>query len=164
MKKLILGIDSSLSCPAFAVIEVNLTNRTAQVIKVSHIKTSSKKSTGYRLFQIYNHFLDILHNYDLDEVVIEKGFNKFAMATQQIQRTVGVILFAQYTMYRNEVEDIHEIAPTSVKKAITGNGKASKDELAEGLIKYVGDVHYRTNDESDAVGVALAYAIQNDWI
>lgn len=162
MSKLILGIDSSLRCPAFAVVKV--TDGKAEVIEVSHITTSSKKSTGYRLFQIYNHFIDILERYDFDEVVIEKGFNKFAVATQQIQRTVGVILFAQYMIYRNEVEDIHEIAPTSVKKAITGKGKASKQELADGLIQFVGDVKYKTDDESDAVGVALALALQKNWL
>jgi crossover junction endodeoxyribonuclease RuvC len=156
---IILGIDSSLACPAYAV--VNVSKGKATVLEMSHCKTSSKKSTGYRLFQIYNWFKDVLERYEFDYIVFEKGFNKFAVATQQIQRTLGVLMF---TLYRNEIEDFSEIAPTSVKKAITGKGKASKEELAEGLEQYVGKLEYKTNDESDAVGVCLALAIQKGWI
>ncbi|MDA2738433.1 crossover junction endodeoxyribonuclease RuvC [Bacillus cereus group sp. Bc015] len=159
MSKLILGIDSSLSCPAFSVVKV--TDGKAEVVELSHIKTNNKKSTGYRLWQIYVHFKDILDRYDFDEIVIEKGFNRFAVATQQIQRTVGLLLF---TLYRKEVEEIHELAPTSVKKYITGDGKASKEKLANGLENYVGKIKYKNNDESDATGVALALAIQKGWL
>lgn len=161
MKKLVLAIDSSLACPAFAVLEFNLTNRTVKVIQVSHIKTSAKKTTGHRLTQIHEHFTGLLDTFHFDEIVFEKGFNKFAVATQQIQRTIGVLLF---TLYRNNAEAYSEIAPTSVKKAVTGNGKATKQELADALEKYVGVVEYKTNDESDSVGVGLALGIQKGWI
>ncbi|MHA6240991.1 crossover junction endodeoxyribonuclease RuvC, partial [Bacillus subtilis] len=93
--------------------------------------------------------------------VFEKGFNKFAVATQQIQRTVGMLLF---TLYSNNIEDIEEIAPTSVKKYITGDGKASKEKLADHLIYYVGEIKYKTNDESDAVGVGIAYGKKMGWL
>lgn len=86
---------------------------------------------------------------------MEKGFNKFALATQQIQRTVGVVLV---TLMRNGYESVGEISPTSVKKCITGSGKASKEELAEALDQYLGGLEYKTNDESDACGVGLAFA------
>jgi crossover junction endodeoxyribonuclease RuvC len=156
---IILGIDSSLACPAYAVVKVSESK--AELIETSHIKTNSKKSTGYRLFQIYNWFKDVLERYDFDSIVFEKGFNKFAIATQQIQRTLGVLMF---TLYRNEIEDFFEISPTSIKKVITGNGKASKEELAEALESYIGKHKYKTNDESDATGVALALALQKGWI
>lgn len=161
MKKLVLAIDSSLSCPAFAVVEFNLLDKTAMVVEVSHVKTNSKHSTGRRLAQIQEHVQDILERFEFDCVVFEKGFNKFAVATQQIQRTVGLLF---YTLYRNEIEAIDEIAPTSVKKAVTGDGKASKEKLADSLEQYVGAIKYKTNDESDAVGVALALAIQKNWL
>jgi crossover junction endodeoxyribonuclease RuvC len=157
---IILGIDSSLACPAFAIVEITEEGQ-ANVIEVSHIKTSPRKSTGYRLFQIYKHFNDILERYEFDYIVFEKGFNKFAVATQQIQRTMGVLVI---TLFNKGIEKYEEIAPTSVKKAITGKGKASKEELAAGLVIYVGDIKYKTNDESDAVGVALALAIQKGWV
>lgn len=156
---IILGIDSSLACPAYAVVKVS--EGKATVLEVSHCKTLSKHSTGYRLYQIYEWFKDVLERYTFDAIVFEKGFNKFAIATQQIQRTLGVLMF---TLYRKQIEEFFEISPTSVKKAITTNGKASKEELAEALESYVGKHKYKTNDESDAVGVALALALQKGWL
>lgn len=159
--KTILAIDSSLACPAFAVLSVNLTDRSISVVELSHVKTISKQSTGKRLNQIHEHVLSILERHDLDNVVFEKGFNRFAIATQQIQRTVGMLLF---TLYRKEIEVYDEIAPTSVKKTVTGNGKATKDQVAESLERFVGKQVYKTDDESDAVGVGIAFAIKKGWI
>lgn len=159
--KTVLAIDSSLACPAFAVLEFNLTNNTVRLLEVSHIKTNSKKSTGFRLFQIGEHVQAILDRHSFDEIVFEKGFNKFAVATQQIQRTVGLIL---YTLYRNEIESVDEISPTSVKKLVTGSGKATKDELAKHLYKWVQHIDYKTNDESDSVGVGIAFGKKKGWI
>ncbi|TWM32265.1 Crossover junction endodeoxyribonuclease RuvC [Bacillus licheniformis] len=51
-----------------------------------------------------------------------------------------------------------------MKKAITGNGKASKDELAKSLYRWVGYADYKTDDESDAVGVGVAFAMQKGWV
>ena len=53
-----------------------------------------------------------------------------------------------------------EIAPTTVKKLLTGSGKAEKSEVAESLVRYVGALEYETDDESDAVAVGIAWLIQ----
>ncbi|MGN4765244.1 crossover junction endodeoxyribonuclease RuvC [Bacillus cereus group sp. MYBK215-1] len=155
----ILAMDLSLACPAFAVLEIR--QGEVSVVHLSHVKTSPKKSTGYRLFQIAEHLQGILDTYKFDLLVMEKGFNKFALATQQIQRTVGVVLV---TLMRNGYENIGELSPTSVKKCITGSGKASKQELADALVNYLGHMDYKTDDESDSVGVGLAYAKEKGLI
>lgn len=159
VSKLILSLDLSLACPAFAVLKVS--DNKVKVVEVSHVKTKSKDSTGQRLFIISNHLKDILDRYEFDAYVMEKGFSKFPVATQQLQRVVGVVLV---TLYRKGVEEIGELSPTTVKKSITGSGKASKDELAICLHDYVGDVIYKTDDESDSVGVGVAYAKQKGWL
>jgi crossover junction endodeoxyribonuclease RuvC len=159
--KLVLAIDSSLACPAFAVLRFNLTERTVTVVQVVHIKTSAKKPTGYRLSQINQLLNDLLYEHDFDEVVIEKGFNRFAVATQQIQRTVGVLMLRLWLSGNYET---HELAPTTVKKELTGNGKASKSELAKALEDYVGIIEYGTDDESDAVGVGIAFGKKQGWL
>ncbi|WP_353856805.1 crossover junction endodeoxyribonuclease RuvC [Bacillus sp. Bos-x628] len=159
--RLVLAIDSSLACPAFAVLLFDLDNRTVEVVQLAHVKTNSKKPTGYRLDQI-DHVLDKLtYTYSFDEVVMEKGFNKFATATQQIQRTVGLLLFRMWTWKGYEIA---EISPTTVKKVLTGSGKASKEEVAEALERYVGKIKYANNDESDATGVGIAYGKQKGWL
>lgn len=159
--KRILAIDSSLACPAFAVLLFDLDNRTVEVVKLAHIKTNSKKSTGYRLSQINGLLGDLLYDQDFDGVVMEKGFNRFAVATQQIQRTVGVLM---HRMWVEGEYEVAEIAPTTVKKALTGSGKASKQEVADALESYVGKIKYANNDESDATGVGIAYGKKMGWL
>lgn len=57
-----------------------------------------------------------------------------------------------------------EIGPKAVKKAITGNGLAEKDEVAAALPGFVGDWDYACDDESDAVAVGVAWLIQQGLI
>jgi len=161
MERLVLACDLSLTCPAFAVLLVDTNAKTIEVVEVSHVKTNSKHSLGQRLFAIVLHLRNILDRHLISDVVLEKGFNKFAVATAQLQRVVGVVVL---TLYRKNIEVFGEISPTSVKKEVTGNGKASKEELAEALADYVGEIKYKTNDESDAVGVGIAYSKQKGWL
>jgi crossover junction endodeoxyribonuclease RuvC len=157
--KRILAADLSLSCPAFAVIKIEDGKPVVQALY--HVKTNAKKTLNYRLFEIYNLVVEILGDWEIDEIVMEKGFSRFPTATAQLQRVVGVFLLA---LYKNGFQNCGEIAPTSCKKYITGDGKASKDQLALALYTYVGDVKYANTDESDSVGVGVAYAIKQGWL
>ena len=57
-----------------------------------------------------------------------------------------------------------EIPPQTVKKAVTNNANAEKDDVAESLKQFVGDWDYACDDESDAVAVGIAYLIQQGMI
>ena len=51
------------------------------------------------------------------------------------------------------------IPPSSVKKIVSGSGKASKKEVADATRGWLThDIHYNNQDESDAVAVGIAYA------
>nr|DAD60150.1 MAG TPA: RuvC [Bacteriophage sp.] len=55
------------------------------------------------------------------------------------------------------------IAPQTVKKIITGSGRADKDEVQKALGNFViniNDFTFANYDESDAVAVAVSYGIQ----
>ena len=71
---------------------------------------------------------------------------------------------ADKALWSTTGKSFDEIAPTSVKKIITGSGKATKDEVAMALEHYVGKHDYATDDESDAVAVGVAWMIQNGLI
>ena len=47
---------------------------------------------------------------------------------------------------------------------ITGSGKASKQDVADSLERYVGNVQYGTDDESDAVAVGIAWLIREGYL
>ena len=58
----------------------------------------------------------------------------------------------------------YEIAPSTVKKALTGTGRAVKSEVAAALEQYVGSHEYATDDESDAVAVGITWLISQKLI
>jgi crossover junction endodeoxyribonuclease RuvC len=153
----ILAMDLSLSCPAFSVVTVE--KGVPSVVHLSHLKTKASKSHGYRLFEIYNHLQKIFDEHDdLDEVVREKGFSRFPLATQTLFKVVGI---SDVCALRNGFDTVTEYAPTTVKKTISGSGKGTKEDVARCLAIYVGtDIKYKTDDESDSVAVALTHLIK----
>ena len=98
-----------------------------------------------------------------DKVILvrEKGFFKFAAETQVLCKVIGVT--DQYAWAHNQKE-FDEIAPQSVKRSVTGNAKATKEEVAAALEAYVGKIDYECDDESDAVAVGVAWLIQHKYI
>ncbi|KZR57908.1 crossover junction endodeoxyribonuclease RuvC [Pseudobacillus badius] len=84
-------------------------------------------------------------------VFLERGFTKFNNSTQATFRARGAL----------EAElvgiELVEFPPSEVKKAVTGYGSASKEEVAETMADYFGISveDFETEDVSDALGVAF---------
>lgn len=57
-----------------------------------------------------------------------------------------------------------EIPPQTVKKAVTDNANAEKEDVAAALEQFVGKQEYACDDESDAVAVGVAWLIQQGMI
>lgn len=156
-----------MSGTALAVLDISVSGR-VKIVETCFVnnKKHSKKSHGYRLNNISLELDRILKAYEIEHIVREKGFSKFATATQTLFKVVGV---SDLTLFKNGVEkDIAEIPPTTVKKAIAGHGGAEKSEVAEGVRSYLVDDQkdyvFGTEDESDAVAVGVTYALQKKLI
>lgn len=64
---------------------------------------------------------------DVVVFVREKGFSRFPHETQALFKVVGV---ADLVAWQKKGCDYHEMAPTAIKKLLTGNGKTNKQEVA----------------------------------
>jgi crossover junction endodeoxyribonuclease RuvC len=154
MTQRFLGLDLSLSSPGFAIIEV--ADGIPRLIAATHVKTSAKQTDGQRLFQISLGLAEFIRDYPFDGIIREKGFSRFVKATQQIWQVIGVINRDLYD-YR-----ITDVSPTTVKKTLTGDGKADKALVADAvrrLLRLGEDYRFKTDDESDACAVVLAHLI-----
>lgn len=161
---IILGVDSSLDRPGFALVEVGEDRKPSLITTcaVDNKNTAGrKKSTAQKIQEIARVFHKLCELYKPDVIVRERAFSRFVNSTQMIFRVVGAIDLVAYDSFGKEIE---EITPRAVKKFVTGEGAADKDFVAESLDKYIGRYFYNTDDESDAVAVALAYAISVNWI
>ena len=92
--------------------------------------------------------------------VRERGFHKHAAETEVIFKMVGVADL--YAWKHNKV--FEEIPPTVIKQVLTGNQKATKEEVAEALEHYVGKQDYAFDDESDSVAVGICWLIQHGYL
>ena len=130
------------------------------VERLCHLNNrSEKKCHGQILSEIYDLITELA--VDVAVFVREKGFSRFPHETQALFKVVGV---ADLAAWRTSKTEFVEIAPTTVKKLLTGSGKAGKEEVAASLRQYVGKQVYAIDDESDAVAVGVVWLIMNKMV
>lgn len=172
-KEVVLAMDLSMSSPGFAVLGIY--EGKPMVLYNNVIKTDSKQSHGRRLISISEEIGDILSEYE-DEIeyyVREKGFSRFPNVTQTLFKVVGMTDYIISYYHSDKQIMVDEIATTSVKKLVTGNGKSSKEEVAEHVFRMLQientDDYYTKSgklkdDLTDALAVGLAYYIKEGLI
>lgn len=159
---LILGIDPGTADTGYGVVRLNGDGN--EVVTWGLIETSSKLLKETRLNLIFEETLAIINKHKPDVFVIEKVFfsnnAKTAIAVGQAQ---GVLLMAAG---RAGVR-VEEYAPGTIKKLITGNGRANKKEVQTHIRKILGNHikskhHKKTHfdNEADAIAIALAHAFK----
>jgi Holliday junction resolvasome RuvABC endonuclease subunit len=147
----IFALDLSISCTGVSIFE-----ESSRLVLISHIKTNPKDSHGVRLKNIAEYILDLRKCYPSRLAIIERAFSQHNISTQVLYRVHGLINYLFY-----DCEQIY-YAPTSVKQTITGNGKASKEELKNVILEKYPNIKFKNNDESDSVAIGLTYFIKNN--
>lgn len=149
----VLGIDPGLSLTGFALLSKR--DESIELIKCGVIKTSSDKQVYKRLTELYFGLSKILDEDRIDEVAVEKiFFNSNLKTVVNVSEARGVILLA----VSNYKKPIFEYTPLEVKKAMFGNGRASKKEIQES-IKCLLNLEKipQPDDASDAIAIALCH-------
>lgn len=150
MTNYIFALDLSISCSGIAVF-----TEYGEFLEVSSIKTNTKHEQKNRLKVIGDKLEELRDKYDPRIVVIERAFTQHNIATQVLYRVHGL---ANYMFYN--CEQIY-YAPTTIKKAITGNGKSDKEKVKQIILQdYYPEIKFKNNDESDAVAIGLTYFIK----
>lgn len=165
----ILAMDLSLSLPAYAIMDIVNGQALVKEIRYTDNKPTkiSKLSHGERLDRIATDIGKIFVEYpDINTVVREKGFFRYANTTAILCKVIGV---SDLTVYQaSGITFIDEIAPTSVKRLVAGDGKADKKEVEVGvrehLVPLQKDIVFYSDDCSDAVAVGIAWFIREGYM
>ena len=146
----ILGIDQGLANTGLVILD---NSKGTRVIYKEIFKTSSKDKTEKRIEKIYNHIDKIIKSYHIDIVATEKlyGYSKFTVKKMLIVNMITGII--NLLVSQNDI-GIIEIPPKTIKKYITGNGNANKEEVQEEIEKQLGVV-FTADHDSDAASIAL---------
>lgn len=158
LEKIILGVDPGTNVMGYGVLSV--VGNKANLIAMGVIELKKYESHYLRLGRIFERMTSIIDSYKPDEMAIEAPFyHKNVQSMLKLGRAQGVAITA--AIMRDI--PITEYEPRKIKVAITGNGNASKEQVAGMLQRMLKiskedmDIQF---DATDALGAAYCHFIQ----
>lgn len=149
----ILGIDPGTRNCGYAVLEKN--GRTTKLIEAGLIKIKTR-ILQEQICEMTEGLDMIFKKHVINEVSIEDMFYAFNPKT--------VIKLAQFRgaislKVLQEFGNFHEYTPLQVKQAVTGNGKATKEQVAFMVKRLLGiKQEIKPLDITDAIAIALTHS------
>ncbi|GAA5027740.1 crossover junction endodeoxyribonuclease RuvC [Marivirga lumbricoides] len=155
-EKIILGLDPGTSVMGYGIIKVVGSKMTMLQYGVIHL--SKYANHEVKLRKIFDRVTSLINDYLPDEVALEAPFyGKNIQSMLKLGRAQGVAMAAAL----QKDLPITEYAPKKVKMSVTGNGNASKEQVAEMLKTLLGIKEIpKLLDATDALGVAVCHHFQ----
>ena len=155
-EKIILGLDPGTNVMGYGLIMIQKPRISLLQYGVIHL--SRYEGHELKLKKIFDRVLSLIDEYHPDEVALEAPFyGKNVQSMLKLGRAQGVAMSA--ALYR-EVPII-EYAPKKVKQSVTGNGNASKEQVAKMLMMLFRLKEIpKLLDATDALAVALCHHYQ----
>ncbi len=152
-ERIILGIDPGTTVMGFGMIKI--IGSQLELILMDELILSKYDSHSLRLKKIFERTLSLIDQYHPDELAIEAPFfGKNVQSMLKLGRAQGVAMAAG--LFR-EIP-ITEYLPKKVKMAITGNGNASKEQVAAMLKRLLNISVLPTKlDATDGLAVAVCH-------
>lgn len=150
---IILGIDPGTLVTGYGVI---MRDRNAfKLLGCGTVRNSSDASMPLRLKKIYNELCSVIDTYHPDELAIESAFyGKNAQSALKLGHARGVAILAAV---ESEIPT-SEYSPREVKKAVVGNGAASKEQVQFMIRSLLRLSNARMlHDTSDAIAIAICH-------
>ncbi len=128
-EKIILGIDPGTTIMGFGLIKV--VNKQMEFVQMNELMLKKYDDHYVKLKLIFERTIELIDTYHPDEIAIEAPFfGKNVQSMLKLGRAQGVAMAAGLS---RDIP-ITEYAPKKIKMAITGNGNASKEQVA-GMLK-----------------------------
>ena len=155
-ERIILGIDPGTIIMGYGVLLVK--GNKAECMTLGVIDLKKFKDPYLKLKKIFERTLGLIEQYHPDEMALEAPFfGKNVQSMLKLGRAQGVAMSAG--LYREL--PIFEYAPLKIKMAITGNGRASKEQVAlllQKLLKLSDIPKYL--DATDGLAAAYCHYLQ----
>ena len=154
---IILGVDPGTLVTGYGVIETE--GKSVTVLEFDVIINRNERSMPIRLKEIYSKLCGVIAKYHPDEFAIETAFyGKNAQSALKLGHARGVSMLAAV----NHEIPTSEYSPREVKKAVVGNGAASKNQV-QFMVKSLLRLRETPKlfDATDALAVALCHIQRN---
>ncbi len=150
----VLGIDPGIARCGWGVIEIQ--NSEFRIQNYGCVETKAGELAEKRLLVIYKEIMKLILKYKPDAIAVEElFFNTNAKTAFIVGQARGVILLSA----AQKNIPIATYTPLQVKMAITGYGRAEKNQIGQ-MIKTLLKLKEipKPDDVTDALAVALTHA------
>lgn len=151
---IILGIDPGYAIVGIGVIEY--VGNKFRPLEYNAITTQAHTPTSLRLKTLYDEINIFIDKYKPDAIAIEElFFNSNAKTAILVAQARGVLIVAA----TNKGIPIFEYTPLQIKQAVTGYGRADKNQVQQ-MVKMLLSLNVipKPDDVADALAVAICHA------
>ncbi|HUT15610.1 MAG TPA: crossover junction endodeoxyribonuclease RuvC [Anaerolineae bacterium] len=151
---LVLGIDPGTAITGYGIVRYD--GDTLEPVTYGVITTSTGSPLALRLRHLHRELQELIEGYHPTEASVEElFFARNARSALAVGHARGVILFA----LADAGLPVHEYTPLQVKQAITGYGRATKEQMQK-MVRVLLDLETipRPDDAADALAVAICHA------
>jgi crossover junction endodeoxyribonuclease RuvC len=152
-ERIILGIDPGTTIMGFGLIKV--VNKKMEFLQLNELQLSKYDNHYQKLKIIFERTIELIETHNPDEIAIEAPFfGKNVQSMLKLGRAQGVAMAAGLS----RGIPITEYEPKKIKMAITGNGNASKEQVAKMLQQLLGLTTLPKNlDSTDGLAAAVCH-------
>lgn len=158
--KIIMGIDPGTNYTGYGVLEIH--GNAPKCLVLGYIQLVKLTDPYAKLKRIFERVGMLIDEYSPDEVALESPFfGENVQSMLKLGRAQGVAMAAALT----RGIPVFEYAPRRIKQSITGNGAASKEQVAMMLRKML-NVEYSLKklDATDGLAVALCHHFESSSV
>ena len=157
-EQIILGIDPGTTIMGFGVIRIK--GKSMEFVQLNELNLTKYSDHYLKLKLIFERTIELIDTYHHDAIAIEAPFfGKNVQSMLKLGRAQGVAMAAGLS---REVP-ITEYLPKKIKMAITGNGNASKEQVAKMLQSMLGLKTLPKNlDATDGLAAAVCHFYNQD--
>ncbi|MDH6313880.1 crossover junction endodeoxyribonuclease RuvC [Parabacteroides sp. PFB2-10] len=157
-ERIILGIDPGTIVMGYGLLKV--TGNRPQLIVMGVLQLNKYDDHYLRLRKIFERVSALIEEYHPDELAIEAPFfGKNVQSMLKLGRAQGVAMAAALA----KDIPIFEYAPLKIKMAITGNGKAAKEQVAamlQRILHIPNESMIAELDATDGLAAAVCHYLQ----
>jgi len=153
MERIILGIDPGTTIMGYGILKI--VNNKPEMLAMGVIELKKYDNHYLKLQRIFARTISLIEEFLPDELAIEAPFfGKNVQSMLKLGRAQGVAMSAALS---RDIP-ITEYAPLKIKMAITGNGNATKEQVADMLRRFLKIPQENMLPQLDATdGLAAAY-------
>ena len=155
----IVGIDPGLNRTGYGVVDSTGTRSGQQtVVEGGVCKSKQSDELGERILAIYSDVCEVLDEFKPEVMAMEQLYSHYEFPKTAI--LMGHVRGAICLAAAERMIPVYDYAPTRVKNVITGNGRATKEQMQmsiAALLDLPEPPH--PDDVADALAIAICHAL-----